>query len=85
MKFDIQKARKEFSMLIERCGCSRAGLTITEKDVEEAKKAGIDLQVKEPSCTPKRCYPALYKLLYPKGGFYVVSQLIKKKKKRRRQ
>jgi len=33
-------------------------------------------------CHPKRCYPEIYKLAYPKGGMKTVSHLVPKNKKR---
>jgi len=67
------RARIEFRILIERCGCSRAAVKITE---EESK--GLGIKPVNPSCTPKKCFPELYVLLYPKGGFNRVSHLIRR-------
>lgn len=70
---NIGKLQREFKMLIERCGCSRASLEITP---EEAKKMNDEklggytkIEPVEPHCTPKKCFPTLYALLYPYGGF----------------
>jgi len=62
----IEKARGEFSFLIDRCGCSRAGIYITKEEIEET---GLPMEVQIPSCTPKQCFPEIMNLLYPNGGF----------------
>lgn len=80
---NLRKARKEFAMLIDRCGCSRASIHISKEESEEAKKEGIMIEPKEPFCTPKRCYPELYSLLYPRGGFSTVSCHVQSFRKRK--
>jgi len=71
---NLKKARWEFSTLIDRCGCSRAGVYITEKEIEET---GLPMHVQIPSCTPHLCFPELMKNLYPNGGFNKTSQMLK--------
>jgi len=80
---DLQKARREFAMLIDRCACSRAAIRITEEEAKDLSKEGIKTPPTEPSCTPKRCYPELYNLLYPKGGFRQKSYLLRRKGKKK--
>ena len=70
------KIRREFSILIDRCGCSRAHLSFTQSEADDynetmeyTKKDLLYLKPYPPSCTPYRCFPELMKLLYPKGGF----------------
>jgi len=65
-KMNSEKARREFSIMIDRCGCSRAGIYITE---EEIKESGLPMEVQAPRCTPHLCFPELMNLLYPNGGF----------------
>lgn len=76
MKSTERDTRWEFRFLIRRCRCSRACLEITEEDVKEAKTMGIKMERKEPSCSPKTCFPNLYKMLYPKGGFPAISSYV---------
>ena len=38
MEQHLRNLRKEWKNLIERCGCSSAGISITKKEAEEAKK-----------------------------------------------
>lgn len=52
-----EKMRQEFTILVERCGCSQAY---------------------DGKCHPKRCFPQLYQLLYPKRGFSMRSHLVKR-------
>lgn len=79
----LKKLRKEFEILINRCGCSRASLHITEKDAKEMSET-FETKVRPcvPHCTPKKCFPTLYNLLYPKGGFHVVSYMVENFRKR---
>jgi len=78
------KARWEFTRLITTCACSRASIEITEKEVAEAKGRDFELTVHIPSCTPKNCFPILYNLLYPDGGFNKVSYLVTNYRKRKK-
>jgi len=80
---DLEKARREFKSLIDRCGCSRASLHITKEEVNKINIYGI--KPVEPHCTPKRCFPILYNLLYPKGGFNHVSYLVQNFRKRKKE
>jgi len=75
------KMRKEFRILIDRCGCSKACIMITPKEAEELKKEGISVSVQIPDCKPSKCFPSLYKFLYPKGGFAGKSDSAKRKRK----
>lgn len=77
--------RKEFEMLIERCGCSRANLRIDKEEIKENPKIFKGIKPVEPSCTPKKCFPTLYNFLYPKGGFSKVSYMVQNERKRNRQ
>jgi hypothetical protein len=74
------KMRKEFSILIDRCGCSRASLRISQKEIDEAPEVFKGTKPTEPHCTPKRCFPTLYSFLYPKGGFSKVSYMVTRRK-----
>lgn len=81
---ELKQARWEFRFLISRCGCSKAALVITEDDVKEATKSGISLKPKEPSCSPKTCFPTLYALLYPHGGCHAVSDHVTRHRRRKK-
>lgn len=70
---NIQKARGEFTQLIGRCGCSRAGIFLTEKEVTDVGLGTVQV----PSCTPHKCFPVLVKALYPKGGFNKTAHLLR--------
>lgn len=72
----LKKLRREFAFLVNRCGCSRASLHITEEEAEKWSKEMGKIRPHTPHCTPKKCFPTLYSLLYPKGGFRVVSYMI---------
>ena len=65
-----EKARWEFRELIKRCSCSRAArsVQITKEDSEALKKEGYIVKPSTAKCTPAKCYPELYSLLYPQGG-----------------
>jgi len=87
MELPVRDARWEFCFLIRNCSCSRACLSIEEWEVEDAKEMGIDLVKTEPTCTPEKCFPNLYKQLYPHGGCpaissHVTDYSIKKEKKK---
>ena len=62
----------EFEFLIGRCNCSRKSLKITPEEAEEMNKLfeskGTANEIKpvKPSCTPKQCFPSLYKFLMEK-------------------
>ena len=75
---NLQKARLEFKILIDRCACSRAYCEVTK---EEAEAWSVEPCI--PSCTPKKCFPELYSLLYPKGGLHQVSHLVQQYRKRK--
>lgn len=87
-KKQLRSMRIEFKYLINACGCSRASLLITleeaKKMTEEFTENGKYPQYKinpvTPTCTPAKCFPTLYKLLYPKGGLNKVSHLINRRK-----
>lgn len=73
---------KEFCMMIDRCECSRASLRITPEEAKEMQKRCLySFKPIEPSCTPERCFPNLYKLLHPKGAKNPQSHLLRKVKK----
>ena len=84
---NLRKARLEFCMLVDRCGCSRASLRITPEEAkkmnriftENGKYPQYTVEPVEPSCTPEKCYPELYKLLFPKGDCPAKSHLLAKK------
>ena len=80
----LRKIRKEFEILINRCGCSRASLHITKEEAKEMTET-FETEVRPciPHCTPKKCFPTLYNLLYPKGGFHVVSYMVENFRKRK--
>lgn len=69
---NFNKLRFEFRFLIDRCECSRAGTFLAPK---EAQKFGV--KPSPPSCTPSKCFPTLYKILYPKGGLSIISNSCK--------
>jgi hypothetical protein len=80
---------REFEMLIDRCGCSRASITITpeeakrmtEEFTEKGKYPQYKIDPVKASCTPERCFPELVKFLYPNNTCKVKSHLIKNRKK----
>jgi len=75
---DKEKMRREFAILIDRCGCSRASLLITEEKAKKWTKEGLGkFKSHIPHCTPKKCFPTLYKLLYPNGGFNKISGMVR--------
>lgn len=75
---NIQKARREFRIMIDRCGCSRASIRLTQEEIDKVNTDGsIRVEPVEPSCTPSRCFPELYQILYPKGGFSGKSNALK--------
>ena len=77
LNMELLKMRREFQLLVNRCGCSRAGISITKEDAEMMKERGMgDIKEHVPHCTPKECFPTLYTFLYPRGGFYTVSHLV---------
>ena len=84
----LKKLRREFAFLVNRCGCSRASLHITKEEAKEMTKEFYEggkhgkVEACTPHCTPKKCFPNIYKLLYPKGGFHVVSYLIENFRKK---
>lgn len=70
---------KEFCMLVDRCGCSRASLRLTQDEIDRINTDGsINITPVEPSCTPERCFPTLYKYLHPKGAHKPQSHKIQK-------
>ena len=76
---NLQKARREFEILIGRCSCSRAYCEVTKEEAE-----AWSVEPCTPSCAPKSCFPELYLLLYPKNGFRQVSYLVQQYRKRKR-
>lgn len=77
-----QEMWKEFCMMIDRCECSRANLRLTQEEIDKINTDGsISVKPVEPSCTPERCFPNLYKLLHPKGAKNPQSHLLRKVKK----
>jgi hypothetical protein len=79
----IKLMRKEFVIILDRCGCSRASLSITPKEAREWMGEGLVNYdaTHVPHCTPSRCFPNLYKFLYPKGGFHGESYMAKQERK----
>jgi len=80
-KILLEKMRREFRILIDRCSCSRASLIITPEEAKLMSEIGISVSSHVPNCTPEKCFPNLYKFLYPNGGFNQKSDLAKRKRK----
>jgi hypothetical protein len=77
------KMRKEFAIMLDRCGCSRASLSFTAREAIHATlETGTKIEKIVPSCTPSRCFPTLYHFLYPNGGFTGVSDMCKRSLKK---
>lgn len=72
----------EFKIMIDRCGCSRASLRLTQKEIDKVNTDGsINIKPVEPSCTPEKCFPTLYNYLHPKGAKKPQSYMVKKVRK----
>jgi DNA-directed RNA polymerase subunit RPC12/RpoP len=72
---------KEFCLLIQYCGCSRASLRVSEEEAKDWTKRGLGhFDAVEPRCTPEKCFPNLYKHLRPKGARKPQSYMMKKRR-----
>lgn len=80
---DLKQARREFRILVDRCGCSKAGISITPTEAGQmSERFETKIEPHIPDCTPTKCFPYLTKLLYPKGGCCLKSNMSKAKKKK---
>ena len=87
-KETLKKLRREFGFLVNHCGCSRVSLHITKEEAtkrtkelyEDGRYGKVSPHI--PHCTPKKYFPVLYSLLYPKGGFHGVSYMVENFRKK---